>query len=415
LRPKTPRAKKPAVRQSRASDQPRTKPWTLLVYMVTDSAKAPAPGGSPLDTTAQDDAFLMLKGLRRHSRTLHVAIQADLKATPGVYRWILGRGQDFRRESLATTTRVLNDFFEWGQRECPAERYAVLFWGHSAGPMGLFSDGVPGSLGSGDELSLKELSAGLRHMSRKVLNRQPIDIVLFKNCFQAILETGFEVRDSVRYVIASQALIPAAGWPYSPLLGCLTQEPTGTIVRKLLNALDRFYSKEANRGGHPEVPFSLLDPQALEGVVLPLQALVSALVKANDQSANIRAACLKAWVRNDASPAKLVASENQFIQRLTPGDVLLVDMRTLCSELTRLGVPVFSRLAETLGPKIDRLVLESRPKGSQFHGVSAYYVPAARKSRRKSFIGALLSRSAYEELVCSRKTHWDKIALENSA
>ena len=382
--------------------------------MVTDTAADPSAGNPLLDTTARKDALLMLKALRPHGHKLHVAIQADLKAFPGTYRWILGRGQDFRRESLATSTRVLNDFFEWGRRECPAERYAVLFWGHSAGPMGLFSDGIPGSLKTADELSLKELRSGLRHMSRKLLNGKPIDVVLFKNCFQAILETGFEIRDSVRFVIASQALIPAPGWPYAPLFASLTREPTETIVRKLLNALGRFYSEAENRGGHPEVPFSLLDLQALEDVVSPMKSLVTALVKASDQSADIRAAYLKAWVRNDLSPADLVTSENQFIEGLTPGDVLLVDMRTLCSELTKLGVPVFSELAETLGREIDRVVLGFRPKESQFRGVSAYYVPAATRKQRSS-IGPLLSRSAYEALVCSRKTHWARIALENSA
>jgi hypothetical protein len=315
---------------------------------------------------------------------------------------VLGRDREFRKESRATTTRVLNEFFDWGRTTCPARRYAVLFWGHSAGPMGLFSDSDPGRSDSADELSLKELSAGLRHMSVKLLNKRPIDVVLFKNCFQAILETGFEVRDSVRYVIASQALIPSPDWPYAALLASLTQARTATIVRKLLDALGQFYSDQKNRGGHPVVPFSLLDLEALNEVASPLKALVKALVGAKGMSAEIHRACERAWLSN--APAAV-----------TPGDVLLLDIRALCHELSKLGAPVLSRLAEALRRKVERVVVDLRPTSSAFRGVSVYYVPASSTQQHQSLIGPLLDRSAYEALVCSRKTHWAKIALQNSA
>ena len=388
----------------RPAKRPLVKPWAVLVYMVTDSAEDPSPGRPLLDTIAEQDALLIAKALRPHARRIHVAIQADLKASSGTYRWVLGRDPEFRKESRATSTRALNEFFEWGRANCPARRYAVLFWGHSEGPMGLFSDSDPGKSDSADALSLKELSAGLRHMSVKLLNKRPIDVVLFKNCFQAILETGFEVRDSVRYVIASQALIPSSGWPYPELLASFTAARTATIVRQLVHALGQFYADQHNRGDHPVVPFSLLDLEALDAVASPLKALVTALVAAKGISAEIHHACERAWLHNECAP-----------DAVTPGDVLLVDIRTLCQELTKLGAPVVSRLADGLRRTIDRLVVGLQPASSAFRGVSVYYVPASAKRLGQSLIGPLLSRSAYEDLVCSRKTHWAKIALENSA
>ena len=389
---------------ARLTTKPPVKPWTLLVYMVTDSAEAPSRGRPLLDTIAEQDALLLLKALRPHARRIHVAIQADLKASSGTYRWILGRDREFSKESRATSTRVLNDFFEWGRTSCPARRYAVLFWGHSTGPMGLFSDSDPGKPDSADELSLKELSAGLRHMSVKLLNKRPIDVVLFKNCFQAILETGFEVRDSVRYVIASQALIPSRGWPYAELLASFTQARTAAVVRKLVDALGQFYSDRKNRGDHPVVPFSLLDLKALDEVASPLKALVKALIAAKALSAEIHQACERAWLRNECAP-----------DAVTPGDVSLVDLRILCRELTKLRTPTVARRADALRRKIDRVVVRLQPASGAFQGVSVYYVPASAKRMSHSLIGPLLLRSAYEELVCSRKTHWAKIALQNSA
>jgi len=402
-----PRKRPPAKRRmtKRRTKMP-VKPWTLLVYMVTDSAEKPTRARPLLDTPAEQDAYLLADALRPHARRIHVAIQADLKATSGTYRWILGQDAQFGKESRATSTRALNEFFDWGRKACPAKRYAVLFWGHSEGPMGLFSDSDPGKPHSEDELSLKELSAGLRHMSVKLLNRRPIDVVLFKNCFQAILETGFEVRDSVRYVIASQALVPSPRWPYPGLLASLTQARTAAIVPKLLDALGEFYSDPTNRGDpvHPVVPFSLLDLKVLDEVAAPLRALVKSLIAAKSMSAQIHEACKRAWVHN--------ACEQDA---LTPGDVMLLDIRALCDELTRLGAPVLSRQAGALGQKIERLVVGLRPQSSPFRGVSAYYFPPSSAQLNKSLIGPLLKQSAYEKLVCSRKTHWAKIALLNSA
>ncbi|MEP6917567.1 MAG: clostripain-related cysteine peptidase [Acidobacteriota bacterium] len=415
MRAKTGKPRPPTAAKPASGPRPVTKPWTLLVYMVTDSADGPSRAARKLDQTATEDAVQMWKAFQPHRDRLHVAIQADLKTTPGTYRWILGQSEAFTRESVATSRRALNDFFKWGRRECPAKRYAVMFWGHSEGPMGLFSDALPEGSTDGEELSLKELSAGLRHMSRKGLNGKPIEVVLFKNCFQAILETGFEIRDSVRFVIASQALIPSVGWPYDKLFASLIKEPTETIVHRLLRGLGRFYADEKNRNHHPVVPFSLLDVRALEEVAAPMKALVRALVKAKDMSDQIDAACKRAWLRNDAAGTELPTSEAQLASRLAPGDVLLVDVRTLCSELMRLNLPGLAGLARALGKKIDRVVVGIQPKSGAFRGVSAYYVPPPAPKQRKSNVGLLLDQSEYEDLECSRKTHWDRIALINES
>jgi hypothetical protein len=392
-----------------------TKPWTLLVYMVTDSAARASKSSRELDQDAKDDAATMWNAFQPHRARLHVAIQADLKGTPGTFRWILGQSDAFTRESVATSRRALDDFFTWGRRECPAKRYAVLFWGHSKGPMGLFSDVLPRGSTDGEELTLKELSAGLRHMSRKGLDGKPIDVVLFKNCFQAILETGFEIRDSVRFVVASQALIPSAGWPYEALFASLNDEPTKTVAHRLLDGLGAFYSVETNRNHHPVVPFSIIDARALDTVAAPMKALVKALVKAKDMSGQIDAACRNAWLRNEPGGMQIETSEAQLANRIAPGDVLLVDVRTLCTELMRLDVPGLAGLAAVLGKQIDRVVIGIEPKSGAFRGVSAYYVPPPAPQQRRSNVGLLLDQSEYEDLVCSRKTHWDRIALINDS
>ena len=50
------------------------------------------------------------------------------------------------RISNAADADVLQTFLRFGQAECPADRYVVSFFGHAAGPMGVFSDTVPGDV-----------------------------------------------------------------------------------------------------------------------------------------------------------------------------------------------------------------------------------------------------------------------------
>ena len=108
-----------------------------------------------------------------------MAAQVDFKRRRGVYRSVLteldqpsGRGfkdidpdrHELWRQILAgvdaatTDVRVqreaadlnaadadvLQTFLRFGQAECPADRYVVSFFGHAAGPLGVFSDTVPG-------------------------------------------------------------------------------------------------------------------------------------------------------------------------------------------------------------------------------------------------------------------------------
>ena len=79
----------------------------------------------------------------------HTAVEAALLVEDS---W-QGRGLGTRllrhlgRHALTGGWETLYGFFEWAQRMCPADRYALLLWGHSRGPFGLFTD-APFSSGS---------------------------------------------------------------------------------------------------------------------------------------------------------------------------------------------------------------------------------------------------------------------------
>ena len=108
-----------------------------MIYMIADD---PA-GGALLDQQANRELDQIVHGALSVNRDqLYVAVQLDFRSQPDVWRRVIGEGAWLQPESDAADPETLYGFFEWAQRMCPADRYALILWGHSRGPFGLFTD-----------------------------------------------------------------------------------------------------------------------------------------------------------------------------------------------------------------------------------------------------------------------------------
>ncbi len=133
----------------KAPEQARTtKPWTVMIYMIADD---PA-GGALLDQQANRELDQIVHGALSVDRDqLYVAVQLDFRSQPDVWRRVIGEGAWLQPESDAADPETLYGFFEWAQRMCPADRYALILWDtaadrsassrmpHSAAPSRAFS------------------------------------------------------------------------------------------------------------------------------------------------------------------------------------------------------------------------------------------------------------------------------------
>src|SRR5512134_3494700 len=135
-----------------AADKPRE--WAVLIYMVADDPQ----GDELFDQVANRELDQITHGALAagESGSLYVAVQVDFRSQPFVWRRIIGKGTWVHPESNAADPAVLYGFFEWAVRECPAEHYCLILWGHSAGPFGLFRDDDLGSYVA-QSLTLNEL------------------------------------------------------------------------------------------------------------------------------------------------------------------------------------------------------------------------------------------------------------------
>ena len=323
----------------------------------------------------------------------HLAVQVDHSAGEGVLRKIAADAPELLPETNASDPKTLKGFLKAALRRCPADRYAVLLWGHSKGTAGLFTDAVPGGISK--TLTLQKLAGALRGAFTR-----PIDILLFKNCCLSALETAYEHQGVARFIISSQIGVPGKNWPYLEMFGSLSPRPRTTlsVATAMVDALGDFYSRKENRPRKPEaVPFTLLNPEAVTSLTGPLKAFINALRIArydNDVGNRVR----DVFMEPDPSP-----------RRRKLGDSAFPDVVTLCQRLRKLGVADLTAAVDVVEYRIrTKLVLHLRPRNGTFHGVGINYPPGV------SVAPSIFPRfpDGYDGLRLCKATGWQTIALD---
>ena len=171
--------------------------------MVADDPQ----GGELLDRQAVQEmdqitaATLSLPAKNREN--LYVAVQVDFRTLPGVWRRSIGESTFIRPESNAADPATLYGFFDWATAKCPADHYLLIFWGHSRGQFGMFGDSDPFDY-TAQTLTLEELRTALTAAKRSL--QKPVDVIAFKDCFMANLETAYELSGLADYLLASPGL-----------------------------------------------------------------------------------------------------------------------------------------------------------------------------------------------------------------
>lgn len=115
---------------------------------------------------------------------------------------------------------VLTDFLVWGMTTYPAEHYAVVFWDHGAGWVGVGFDDT-----DLDELDMSDVDFALSQaLAQTGVNK--FDIVGFDACLMGQTEVYLTVQPYADYAVGSEELVPGLGWDYTALLEHLYDDPT---------------------------------------------------------------------------------------------------------------------------------------------------------------------------------------------
>jgi hypothetical protein len=144
------------------------------------------------------------------------------------------KGHYMKRTEVA---EGLRRFLDWAmQYNVSSEHYMLVLYGHGpvvAGKTFLARENPPSSL------RMKDLP---RLLGKHFGSTRKLDILAFQNCAMNGIETAYALKDQVDYMIGSQGLVLAYGWPYerivSALVDNLNDEPVD-VTKKILKACAR--------------------------------------------------------------------------------------------------------------------------------------------------------------------------------
>jgi hypothetical protein len=304
-----------------------TAKWTVMAYLAGDNNLS--------DAGEKDIAEMRAVG---STPDVNIVVEFDrIGDAHETQRYhIQAGGQSELVESLGETDcgdpRVLLDFVGWAAQRFPAERYALILWNHgsgwepsemervarSAGANDFFGReaserastplrkllfhpaletilGLPSPLeraicsddGSGHSLDTIELGEVLRQTA--TILGQPLDLLGMDACLMSNLEVAYQVRGSVRYIVASEESEPNDGWPYDVVLSGLVGAPDRATPDLAAHIVSAYVQSYVERGYSGPVTQSALDLSRLGALTAPLDDLATVLVD------GMRDAALEIW------------------------------------------------------------------------------------------------------------------------
>lgn len=104
---------------------------------------------------------------------------------------------------------TLAGFLAYCKENYPAEQFGLILWDHGGGPM--LGYGLDEQ--TGDLLEMSEIVDALEEAG--FTGRDKLEFLGFDACLMGAVETGWCLKDSAKYLIASQETEPGWGWNYA--------------------------------------------------------------------------------------------------------------------------------------------------------------------------------------------------------
>jgi hypothetical protein len=178
---------------------------------------------------------------------------------------------------------TLIDFVKWGAAKAPAQKYALMMWGHGGGLLGSNEDvETPGpGLGGGDEMTLDEMSQSLNSPGVP-----RFDLVGYDSCQMGMLEVGHAIGPALApggVFVASQEDVPGPGHNYVTAFNALLSNPYSVNASQLASGIVQSYQAAGN--GPPLDTYSASSVAAFAGLTESLRSFVAtALASRNEQT-----------------------------------------------------------------------------------------------------------------------------------
>jgi hypothetical protein len=255
----------------------------------------------------------------------------------------------------------------------------------------LFDDGTGHSL---DTLELARVAGAIAEAIA-----QPLEVLGMDACLMANLEVAYEIREAVRYLVASEELVPAHSWPYHQIFGALRASPDqgGADFAQLI--VDRYVSfYTANPPAAGDVTMVALDLGRIAGLVHATDRLADALRVDMSKIGDVLWQVQRGAQQRETQDGK--RQPNKF-------DYHLWDVGSLAAGLVGsnpISAPVMQAAANTVKALLPGTggVLAKGHRGTWFDGIggaSLYLMPPGQQRISPS----------YSKLAFAKDTLWDEM------
>jgi hypothetical protein len=328
--------------------------WTFMVYMagfndLTDFATKDLEEMRKVGSTDDVQIAVFIKQLDRKSAK-HIVVGKD------------GQGEQAETVGDADSgnPQTMLDFVRWAAEAAPAERYALVVWNHGSGwqpddleelyshvrggdgdgvtprELGVRSTqevartlfaptvetilslptagdrGIASDDGTGHSLDTIELNRVLEKAHQEI--GEPLALLGMDACLMSTFEVAYEAREHTAAVVGSEELEPGDGWPYTPILKALNDDPDmdGAALGKVV--VEQYVKSYENRKSQWPVTQCAVTTEELDGFADAVDGLATAL---------------RRHMRDEGDAAKVIRAQAR--SAAFTGD--LVDVRTFCREL----------------------------------------------------------------------------------
>ena len=208
--------------------------WTILIYMAADNG---------LDNEALDDIEDMMQA--EFSNNINVIVQIDYSESnpppEATYRYHIYPGL---KEQISYLGEIdsgdedeLTRFANWGFRNYPSEKQALIIWSHGNGWYPYFCPDVEADNDIG--IADGSLRTGIKNIN------EHLEILIFDACNMQTVEVAAEVADYTDYIIGSEDGLNSAGFPYAEIFsGWEEQTSTENICLEIGFQYHKYYSLE---------------------------------------------------------------------------------------------------------------------------------------------------------------------------
>jgi hypothetical protein len=303
------------------------KTWGIYVYFAADihNKDMKAAVWSTLGTLASvgsNDRVKITAMIDLPDRKTEYYVIPPKPTTPGTTRWPILPDRFLRNVNSASIDAIL-DFFEWSNRNCPADNIALIFYGHgfalddydpriqdgNAGTRtascakGRSASMFPGK--NGNELKLlydatyntvlnnRDFAQAIRDYTEKFNKRKPIQVLGLDCCNMAMAEVLSELQDVAEYVVAAETELPFQSWLSAPILKKFLAGPLVSARLFAVSAVKDFINSMSRSPG-AYVELSACNLEQFCSLEMAMRELVDALLPAIDKYEN-RSAIAQAW------------------------------------------------------------------------------------------------------------------------